>query len=90
MDTEGFASMKKDMIKYMEHRANDESFNLLILMVTDLLKDGSELLVAGDEKYLINKAFNVQLKENCVYMPGLMSRKKQVIPPLTNAAAETK
>ncbi|PRR78716.1 Cobalt-dependent inorganic pyrophosphatase [Clostridium liquoris] len=90
MDTEGFASMKKDMIKYMEHRANDENFNLLILMVTDLLKDGSELLVAGDEKYLINKAFNVQLKENCVYMPGLMSRKKQVIPPLTNAAAETK
>lgn len=90
MDTEGFASMKKDMIKYMEHRTNDENFNLLILMVTDLLKDGSELLVAGDEKYLVSKAFNVQLEENCVYIPGLMSRKKQVIPPLTNAAAETK
>ncbi|WP_027624758.1 putative manganese-dependent inorganic diphosphatase [Clostridium lundense] len=90
MDTEGFQSMKEDMLKYMENKTNDEGFNLLMLMVTDLLKDGSELLVTGDEKYLVSKAFNVQLDGKTVYIPGLMSRKKQVIPPLTAAVNESK
>ncbi|WP_125152197.1 putative manganese-dependent inorganic diphosphatase [Clostridium rectalis] len=89
MDTEGFATMKNEMLAYMNEKSNSENFNLLILMVTDLLKDGSELLAEGPEKYLINKAFNVQLNESCAYIPGLMSRKKQVIPPLTAAATES-
>lgn len=88
MDTEGFAKMKDDMINYMEKKEQEENFNLLVLLVTDLLKEGSDFLVVGNEKYLINKAFNVQLEGNSVYVPGIMSRKKQVIPPLTAAATE--
>lgn len=86
MDTEGFKSMKADMLKYMEDKVKKEGFNLLVLMVTDIIEEGSELLVVGAESYLVEKAFNAQVENNCVYLPGVMSRKKQIIPPLTSAA----
>ena len=89
MDTEGFNSLKNDMISYMENKASDENFDLLILMVTDLLKDGSELLAVGKEKHLITKAFGGELKSNSIYLPNVMSRKKQVIPPLSAVASDS-
>lgn len=88
MDIEGFNSLKNDMLSYMENKASKEKFNLLILMVTDLLKDGSEILVVGKESYLVNKAFGIELKDNSVYLPNVMSRKKQIIPPLSTAASD--
>lgn len=88
MDIEGFNSIKDDMISYMEDKTSKEKFNLLILMVTDLLKDGSKILAVGKEKYLVNKAFGVELKDNSVYLPNVMSRKKQIIPPLSTAASD--
>lgn len=88
MDTEGFNSLKDDMLSYMENKASSEEFNLLILMVTDLLKDGSEILVVGKESYLVNKAFGIELKDNTAYLPNVMSRKKQIIPPLSTAASD--
>ncbi|WP_096635510.1 putative manganese-dependent inorganic diphosphatase [Clostridium cochlearium] len=88
MDTEGFNSLKDDMLSYMENKASDEKFDLLILMVTDLLKDGSQLIAAGKEKHLVTKAFGKELKDNAVYLPNVMSRKKQVIPPLSAAASD--
>ncbi|WP_315115046.1 putative manganese-dependent inorganic diphosphatase [uncultured Clostridium sp.] len=88
MDREGFDLVKDEMVSYMENKNQVENFDLLILIVTDLLKDGSELLATGKEKDLVAKAFNKQFVGNSIYAPGVMSRKKQVIPPLTAAATE--
>ena len=53
-------------------------------MVTDIIKVVQRLIVAGAEK-VITRAFNAKLEENSVYLPGIISRKKQIIPPLTTA-----
>lgn len=90
MDREGFNSIKADMISYMESKCESDNYDLLILMVTDLLRDGSELLVTGNEKHIVSKAFNKAIVDNSLYAAGVMSRKKQVIPPLTTAATELK
>lgn len=84
MDLEGFELLKDDMLKLMNKKASDNNFNILILMLTDILKDGSNILVAGENKDLVSKTFNIVLKNDSVYLPGILSRKKQVIPPLTN------
>jgi manganese-dependent inorganic pyrophosphatase len=55
-------------------------------MLTDILEGGSELIVIGDRKDLAEKAFDVSIPGDSVYVPGIMSRKKQVIPPLTTAS----
>jgi manganese-dependent inorganic pyrophosphatase len=90
MDLESFYSIKDDMLTLMEKKALDNNFSLLILMLTDILKGGSELLVVGEEKELVSRAFNVKFNGNTVYIPGIISRKKQVIPPITSAITNAK
>ncbi len=85
MDIEGFEPMREGMLKLMEEKSQKENYDLLILMLTDIIKGGSEMLTAGERKDLVSKAFNIQLKDNSVYVPGVLSRKKQVIPPLNSA-----
>lgn len=85
MDIESFDTLKSDMLTLMDNEAEHESYDLLILMLTDILKGGSLLLVAGQKKEVVSQAFKVKLEDSSVYVPGVLSRKKQVIPPLTNA-----
>jgi manganese-dependent inorganic pyrophosphatase len=90
MDLEGFAPLLDDMIALMEKKAADNNYDLLILMLTDILKEGSEMIVVGEEKELVTRAFNIKLNGSLVYLPGIISRKKQVIPPLTAAITTLK
>ncbi|MBC2580666.1 putative manganese-dependent inorganic diphosphatase [Clostridium sp. DJ247] len=90
MDIEGFKPIKKDIIDLMESKCKSENLGLVLLMLTDILDGGSELIITGEYKDLAAGVFNVTLEESCAYAPGVMSRKKQVIPPLTTAMAALK
>lgn len=90
MDIDGFASLKDDMLVLMNKLTQQNDYDLLIMMVTDIIQGGSQMLVVGQKKDLVSQAFNVTLSDNCVYVPGVLSRKKQVIPPLTNAINSAK
>jgi manganese-dependent inorganic pyrophosphatase len=54
----------------------------VMLLLTDIMKEGSELLVASDDTKSVEKAYNVTLVDNKVWLDGVLSRKKQVVPPL--------
>lgn len=84
MDIDGFMPLKNDMLEYMDKKAKDGGFNEMLLLLTDILTEGSQLLVTGDETEIVEKTFNVEIKDNTAFLPGVLSRKKQVIPPLTN------
>lgn len=83
MDTDALKDLKKELISFMDNLCKAKNYNLIMLLLTDIIKEGSEALFVGEDKELISKAFNVQLGENSVYLPGVVSRKKQVIPPLS-------
>lgn len=83
MDIDGFEPIKEAMIEYMNKKANEANYNVLLLLLTDILKGGSQLIAVGENKEIVAKAFDVTLTDNCAYAPGVLSRKKQVIPPLT-------
>jgi manganese-dependent inorganic pyrophosphatase len=57
---------------------------LSALMVTDILEKHTQLLVAGDVT-AAEKAFGTQAEDGILDLPGVMSRKKQVAPPLLGA-----
>ena len=59
----------------------------IFLMLTDVMKEATELLVISDEPAVVEKAFGVPLKERSVWLEKVMSRKKQVVPPLEKAFA---
>lgn len=85
MCIESFIPVKDDMLNLMKNICKEQNFNLVILMITDILNGGSKLMVVGQDKELVERAFNVKLNEHYVYLPEVLSRKKQIIPPLTAA-----
>lgn len=85
MDIEGFNPMKDDMITYMSSKCENEQYDLLVLLLTDIIQNGSEVIAIGDRTDYVETAFNISLKDNSAYVQDLLSRKKQVIPPLTKA-----
>ncbi len=80
MDREKVNEVKESLIDLMRQLCMDNGYSLLMLLVTDILNQASEVLFVGEQKDLIAKAFNVNIGENSVYLPGVVSRKKQVIP----------
>jgi len=54
----------------------------VLLLLTDIMKEGSELLLVSDDADLAKKAWNVESKNGQIWLDGVLSRKKQVVPPL--------
>lgn len=61
------------------------NYDLALLMVTDIVLGGTELIAIGSGKELAIKAFGIDNKEDSIFLPGVLSRKKQVVPQLMNA-----
>lgn len=57
---------------------NVDSF---ILMITDIIENNSQILVIGKPE-IAEKAFNVKLEDNMAFLPGVVSRKKQIVPQI--------
>lgn len=84
MDIDGFMPVyKEDMLNYMADKAKNGGFNVMLLLLTDILNEGSQILVAGPNPEIVEKTFNVELKDSTAFLPGVLSRKKQVVPPIT-------
>ena len=83
MDIDGFMPLKDEMLNYMESEAKSNGYDVVMLLLTDILTEGSQVLVAGERHDYVEKTFNVELKDSMAFLPRVLSRKKQVIPPLT-------
>ena len=49
------------------------------------MKEGSEMLIVSDDPSVVEKAFGVKAEGKSVWLPGVMSRKKQVVPNFEKA-----
>jgi len=82
VDSPALLRRKGEFLEYMTRIRTERKFDMLLLMLTDVLLEGTQLLYVGDEE-IISQAFNVAPKDSCVFLPKVMSRKKQVIPSLS-------
>ena len=73
---------KEEFLKLMRKTAKEKKYDLVMLMLTDVLLEGSQIIYVGNDD-TIHQAFNVMPRENAVFLPGIMSRKKQIIPMLS-------
>lgn len=85
MDIEGFMPLKEEMLAYMITKAKEANLDMVMLLLTDILNEGSQILVAGDKPEIVEKAFKITIENNEAFLPGVLSRKKQVVPPITTA-----
>ena len=81
-DSIPFLQRQQEFLDTMRSIQSSRGSDLTILMITDVLMEGSYLIYLGSDDY-IRQAFSVEPKENGVFLSGVMSRKKQIIPMLT-------
>ena len=85
MDLDSLESMKSELMESMERLKSEKGYSLFILMLTDIFKEASEIVVVGEDAALIAAAFEKDIEDGSFYTPGVVSRKKQVVPPITSA-----
>ena len=83
MDSASIMKRRTELLSEMDKLQAEKKYDMVLLMVTDVLREGTELLFRGD-KDVIRLAFNLsRIREDRVFLKGIMSRKKQVVPALT-------
>ncbi|GHU94568.1 manganese-dependent inorganic pyrophosphatase [Deltaproteobacteria bacterium] len=66
-------------------KVKSEGRHSVFLLLTDIMKEGSEMLIVSDDPFVVEKAFDVKPAGKTVWLPGIMSRKKQVVPNFEKA-----
>ena len=82
VDSSRMLERKAEFLDLMRREQEKSHYSMMLLMLTDVLLDGSHLLYVGDPD-VIQNAFNVELKDNECFLPHVMSRKKQIVPMLS-------
>ena len=82
VDSAGMLERKEEFLELMRTHVKKKGFDLMLLMITDVLLEGTHILYLGDEE-IIRQAFNVIPRENGAFLPKVMSRKKQIVPMLS-------
>lgn len=85
MDLSVLAPRRKEVLDEMEKVRKDEGLSFVLIMLTDVMKEASDLLFVGTPVDKFEKAFEGKMENSSIYKKGVLSRKKQVIPPLEAA-----
>ncbi len=84
MDSERTLHRLGELHDAMEKLRTDKQYDMCLLMLTDVLKEGTELLYVGDRE-IIRQAFGLtDVGDGHIFLPGVVSRKKQVVPALSS------
>ena len=83
VDIDEVLNRKDELEKAMLETSANEKYDLFVLVVTDIINSDSKILGVGAEKDKVGQAFNVQLDDGMAFLSGVVSRKKQVVPQIT-------
>lgn len=85
MNPEELEPLRDEITKLMQAKIEQKGESTFVLVLTDIFNETSELLVVGDHVGDIEEEFDHKVENGTISAPGVLSRKKQVIPRLTNA-----
>lgn len=86
VDANDVLNRKAEVEAAMAVKILDKELDLFVFAITNILTNDSEALVVGKKTDLFEQAFNVKLVDGLATLPGVVSRKKQIVPVLTAAA----
>lgn len=76
---------KDGLYAEMEKAKKEGGNHSVFLLLTDIMKEGSEMLCLTDDPSVVEKAFGKKIDGKSVWLDGVLSRKKQVVPPFEKA-----
>ncbi len=86
VDVPSLLKKQEELASVMNNNLMKNGYDVALLVMTDIINSGSQVLVIGDSSSLIEEAFNVRLVNNSTWLPGVLSRKKQLVPSLLAAS----
>jgi len=86
VDIDGLLSTRDSLENAMNKMIEENKYDLFLLVMTDIINNGSKLLALGSADELVEKGFNIKLDNNTTWLDGVVSRKKQVVPFLMAAS----
>lgn len=89
-DKETLINIKNGIKTYMENIYKEKDADILCFMLTNIFEESTELLYYGkDAEQLLAKAFNLEeVSGGSIYLPDVVSRKKQVIPKIMSSSGQ--
>nr|WP_072514928.1 putative manganese-dependent inorganic diphosphatase [Ndongobacter massiliensis] len=90
MNLESLDGLKPKLVERMQKLLQEQGEDTYILVMTDIFREVSSLLVVGDYAREIARGFGQTLEQNGFSAPGVLSRKKQVVPTVTGAIAQAR
>ena len=85
VNEEELLTKKDEILKEMKELKEKEKLTFVLFIITNILTNDSLGIVYGDNLEIVEKAFNEKIEKDLIVLKGVVSRKKQVIPPLTDA-----
>lgn len=85
LNPEDLNPIKNELIDLMQKKIKDRGEDTFLLMLTDIFNETSDIIVVGEYKEEIAESFNRKLRDQTFRAKGVLSRKKQVIPKITEA-----
>ena len=85
MSPENLEKAKELLQSYIQEAREKTGLSMIFYMLTDIRKESSILIYNGENaEELVEEAFGAKAAEGSVFLSGVISRKKQLIPPLVN------
>ena len=78
--------MQKELETGMKEIIEKENLDLFMLAITDIINSNSQVIALGKKASLVEKAYGVKLENNTALLKGVVSRKKQIVPIMTENA----
>ena len=78
--------MQEELEARMNEIIAEENLDLFMLLITDIVNSNSQVIALGKNASLVEKAYGVKLENNTALLEGVVSRKKQVVPVMTENA----
>lgn len=85
VDVNDVLTRKAELTELMQKNSEKEGYDLFVLLITNILDSNSTALITGTETAKVESAFGVTVTDGLAELVGVVSRKKQVVPPLTKA-----
>ena len=86
MDQGELDAIKESILAYMDSVREEQGLEMVFFMLTNILEETTHLLMCGEgSKDIIERAFEVESDGKIAILPGVMSRKKQMVPNVLNA-----
>ena len=82
LDIDSILARKEEYIDYINELAKNKEYRLVLLVVTDIIRNGSYLFYTDGSSEIIGDGFDIIDMKQGTYVDGVVSRKKQVVPAI--------